>query len=166
MNRLDSFCAWLAATPASNTIKSVAWVVPAVQTVHILAVAAVITSALMINLQLLGVGGRERAVASTTNRFVSYLWWSLPVLLATGVTLIIGEPARVLKSPVFLLKMGLLIAAVSVMLVCRTPLQGGKAFWDLNGRRRWAVRCIAAASLTLWVAIIFAGRWIAYVQDA
>src|SRR5258708_22841705 len=118
----------------------------------------------MINLQLLGVGGRERAVASTTSRFVSCLWWSLPVLLATGATLIIGEPSRVLKSPVFLLKMGLLIAAVSVMLVWRAPLEGGQAFLGLNGRPHWAGPWIAALSLSLRVPYIFPAPFVPLFQ--
>jgi hypothetical protein len=164
LNLLDAFCAWLAATPASQTIKTVAWIIPAVQTVHILAVATVMTSVLLINLRLLGVNARELAIASIANRFLPYLWWPLPVLLATGVTLIVAEPSRVLKSPIFQLKMGLLIAAAGVTLVCQIPLQRDAEFWDLNAGRRWAVRFIAIASLSLWIAIVFAGRWIAYVQ--
>jgi hypothetical protein len=163
---VESLCTWLAATPASHTIKSVAWIIPAVQTVHILAVAAVITAALVTNLRLLGIGARELAMAAVTSRFLPYLWWSLPVLFATGLTLIVGEPARVLKSPVFLMKMGLLLAAAGATLGCQMPLRGDAEFWHLNGRRRRAVRLLAAASLSLWIAIIFAGRWIAYVQGA
>ena len=164
MNLLDTFCTWLAATPASQTIKTLGWIIPAVQTVHILAVATVMTSVLMINLRLLGVGARELAIASIANRFLPHLWWPLPVLLATGVTLIVAEPSRALKNPAFQLKMGLLIAAVGVTLVCQIPLQRDAEFWDLNAGRQWAVRFIAIASLSLWIAIIFAGRWIAYVQ--
>src|SRR5882762_8189959 len=119
---MDAFCDWLAATPVSHTIKSVPWIIPTVQTVHILAVAALITAALVINLRYMGVGVRTLAMASVIGRFLPYLWWSLPVLLATGLTLIVGEPARVLKSPVFLVKMGLLIAAASVTLLCQIPL--------------------------------------------
>jgi hypothetical protein len=150
----------------SHTIKSVAWIIPTVQTVHILAVAAVITATLVINLRFLGVGARELAMGSVTSRFLPYLWWSLPLLFATGLTLIVGEPARVLKSPVFLLKMGLLFAAASVTLVCQIPLRRDADFWNLNKRRRRAVWFLAVASLSLWIAIIFAGRWIAYVQGA
>ena len=163
-NRLDALCSWLAATPVSHTITSVAWIIPTVQTMHILAVAAVITAALVVNLRFLGVGARELAMGSVTRRYLPWLWWSLPVLFATGLTLIVGEPARVLKSPVFLLKMGLLIAAASVTLVCQIPLQREADFWSLKKWRRRAVWFLATASLSLWTAIIFAGRWIAYVQ--
>jgi len=64
---------------------------------------------------------------------------------------------------VFLLKMGLLVGAASVTLVCQIPLQRVADFWNLKKWRRRALWFLAAAALSLWAAIIFAGRWIAYV---
>ena len=164
LNLLDTLCSWLQATTLSQTMKTIEWLIPAVQTVHILAVATVITSVLMIDLRLLGIRARELAIGSIANRFLPYLWWPLPVLLATGVALIAAEPARTLKNPIFLLKMGLLVAAMGVTLACQIPLQRDTEFWDRDGGRRWTVRFMAIASLSLWIAIIFAGRWIAYAQ--
>jgi hypothetical protein len=166
LNSLDAFCTWLAATPVSQAIQTAEWIVPAVQTVHILAVAAVITSVLMIDLRLLGIGAREGTIASTAKRFLPFIWFALPVLLATGVTLIIAEPSRALKNPVFLAKMTLLIAAVAITVACQIPLQRDAAYWDQSAGRRRAAQLIAFASLPLWIAIIFAGRWIAYVQGS
>jgi hypothetical protein len=161
---LEPFCTWLAATPLSQTIQSVEWVIPAVQTVHILAVAAVITSALMIDLRLLGIGWQRQTLAMTARRFLPFIWWALPILAASGAVLIVAEPARALQNPVFFLKMGLLLLAAGVTLACQIPLRIDAAFWELSERRRQLARLIAVASLPLWVAIIFAGRWIAYVQ--
>lgn len=166
LNLLDAFCTGLAGTPASQTIKSVAWIIPTLQTVHILAVAAVMTSVLMIDLRLLGVGARERTIPWIAHRFLPYVWWPLPVLFATGASLIVAEPVRTLKSPVFLVKMGLLVLAVGVTLVCQVPLRRDAQHWERSASLRWAARCIAIASLSLWVAIVFAGRWIAYAQGA
>jgi len=163
---LDSFCTWLAATPLSQSIQSVEWVIPAVQTVHILAVAAVMSSALMLDLRLLGLGSRDQTVLSVAARFLPFIWWPLPLLLASGVTLIIAEPARALENPVFYLKMGLLLAAVGITLACQIPLARNAEFWGLSAGRRWAARVVASVSLPLWAAIIFAGRWIAYIQRA
>jgi hypothetical protein len=164
LNLLDALCTGLAATPASQTIKSVAWIIPTLQTVHILAVATVMSSVLLIDLRLLGVGARERTLAWIGHRFLPYVWWSLPVLFATGATLIVAEPARTLKSPVFLVKMGLLILAAGVTWLCHMPLRRDAQDWERSVSLRWAARCIAIASLSLWVGIVFAGRWIAYAQ--
>src|SRR5213592_1811151 len=96
---LDRFCSWLEQTPLSQAIQSAGWVVPTVQTVHILAIAAVLSSVLMLDLRLLGMVGRDQPLERVTNRFRPVIWWTLPILLATGVVMIIGEPARPLPHP-------------------------------------------------------------------
>ena len=107
LHSLDAFCAWLARTPLSQTLQSAEWIIPTVQTVHILAVAAVISSVLMIHLRLLGLRAREQPLAAVTARFLPFVWWPLPVLLLSGSILITAEPARSLQNPVFALKMSL-----------------------------------------------------------
>ncbi len=151
MHALDSFCTWLEATSVSRTLQTVEWIIPAVQTVHILAVASVVTSALMVDLRLLGLGLRDQSVQAVARRYLPFVWWPLPVLLASGATLIVAEPARALENPVFWLKMGLLAAAIVGTLASQRPL-------------RRSARLLAVLSLAAWVGIVFAGRWIAYVQ--
>ncbi len=164
LHSLDAFCTWLAATYISQTIQTVDWIVPAVQTVHILAVACVVTSALMVNLRLLGVRGADQPLAAIAGRFLPFVWWALPILLATGALLIVAEPARSLENPVFVLKMALLLVAAGMTLACQLPLSNNPSFWDASATRRRGARLIAVASMPLWIAIVFAGRWIAYVQ--
>src|SRR3989442_14803270 len=142
---LLDFCSWLEQTPLSQTIQSTGWIVPAVQTVHILSIAAVLSSVLMIDLRLMGLLARDQPLARVSERFRPVIWWTLPVLLATGSVMIIGEPARSLANPVFQLKMLLLLAAIAVT----------------AGLHKDS-RIIAILSLSLWVGIVFAGRWIAY----
>jgi uncharacterized membrane protein SirB2 len=161
---LQIFCQWLASTSPSQAIQSTEWIIPATQTVHIVAVAAVVTSALMIDLRLFGVRWQDQAVAAVTRRFVPFIWWSLPVLLATGAVLIVAEPARALQNPVFWLKMGLLLAAICITLACEVPMRKEARFWEVSPARRRGAQALAAISLPFWVGIVFAGRWIAYVQ--
>ncbi len=161
---LDAFCTWLAATPLSQTIQTVEWVIPAVQTVHILAVSLVMTSVLMVDLRLIGVAAAGQSMAAVARRFLPFVWWPLPVLLLTGLTLIVAEPTRALENRVFLLKMLLLAAAAAVTLAYQIPLAKNAAFWELSPGRRRAAKLVALVSLPLWVGVVFAGRWIAYVQ--
>jgi hypothetical protein len=163
---LDAFCTWLAATPASQTIQTVEWIIPAVQTVHILAVALVIASIVMVDMRLFGVGGAGETVSAVSQRYLPVVWWTLPVLLATGATLIVAEPARAIENPVFILKMGLLVSAIGVTLASQLPLRRDAEYWGHSAGRRRAARAIAALSIPLWIAIIFAGRWIAYVPGS
>jgi hypothetical protein len=166
LRSLDPFCTKLAATALSQAIQTTDWVIPAVQTVHIVAVATVITSILMVDLRFMGFAARNQPIASVANRYLPAVWYALPVLLATGATLIIAEPSRSLQNPVFLLKMGLLLLAVGMTLLCHLPLRNDAGFWEKSRLRRRSVRLIGFLSLPIWIAIVFAGRWIAYVQSA
>jgi uncharacterized membrane protein SirB2 len=159
---LDNLCAWIEQTPLSQAIQVTAWSVPAVQTVHILAIAAVMASVLMLNLRLLGVVGVDRSIAEVSARIRPVIWWTLPILLVSGLLLIIGEPVRSLENPIFQVKMLMLITVIVLTLAYQVPLTKDSHFWERSGRSI-TIKLIAIVSLALWVAIVCAGRWIAYV---
>jgi hypothetical protein len=162
---LDAFCDRLSETAVSQAIQTTEWVIPAVQTVHILAVAAVVSSILLVNLRFIGLRGRNQSIAAVTARYVPIVWYGLPILLATGATLIIAEPSRSLQNPVFVVKMALVLLAAGATLAYQIPLRRDPGFWDCSSSRRRLARLLACLSMPLWVAIVFAGRWIAYVQS-
>ena len=162
MTSIDRFCLWLEATSLSQAIQSTAWIVPAVQTIHILAIAMLAGSVLMLNLRLIRVVGIDQPLDRFSSRFLPVIWWALPILLITGAIMIIGEPARALKNPFFQLKMALLLAALGVTTLYQFLLARGGAHFEPAKSGRGAALLIAVPSLALWTAIVFAGRWIAY----
>ncbi|HLX16408.1 MAG TPA: DUF6644 family protein [Bradyrhizobium sp.] len=159
---LNEICHWIDHTVLSQSIRTAGWVVPAVQTIHILAIAVVASSALMIDLRLIGVFWASRPIEAVTARFLPLVWWPLLVLLATGIIMITAEPARSLKNPAFQLKMALLIAALTVTWLFQAFQRRNAAFGDLHSSPRAAATTLAVVSMLLWSSIIFAGRWIAY----
>jgi uncharacterized membrane protein SirB2 len=160
---LQHFAVWLAATPVSVFIQNVLWIIPAVQTVHILAIAVVMSSVAMIDLRIFGLASRTDTVAQTADRYLPWIWTALVVLAITGVTLITGEPVRSLTNPAFQLKMVLLLVAIIVTIAFQATVRRNVRFWDLSPRSAPAARVMALATLFLWFAIAIAGRWIAYM---
>lgn len=156
---LNQICQWIDQTAVSEWIKQAAWVVPTVQTIHILAIAVVASSALMLDLRLIGVFWGNRPLETVKARFLPLIWWPLLLLLATGIIMITAEPARSLKNPAFQLKMSLLIAALVVTGVFQFLHRRSGASDD---GPRAAMVTLAIVSIVLWSSIIFAGRWIAY----
>jgi hypothetical protein len=157
---LAHFCSWLQFTHLSQFLQSIDWIVPLVQTVHILAIGAVIAAIFLVTLSALGVLRAEERWAGGGTRFLPVIWWALPVLLISGVVLIIAEPTRSLRSSAFQLKMLLLIGAIFVTVRHRAGLVRAQKRPAGGARFGTAVRALLAASL--WVGVIFAGRWIAY----
>ncbi len=161
---IRAFCVWLAATPLSVMIGSTRWVVPMVQTLHILAIAIVLSSVLMIELRVLEWAGTSQSTNQVARRFLPWVLGSLAVLAITGALLIVSEPQRSLVNSAFWLKMCLLALAVTAVL----GLQ--RAQWRIVSSQEKpspagvAVRAIAFLTFFLWVAIVVAGRWIAYVE--
>jgi hypothetical protein len=162
VSALGRFCQWLEQTDPSQFIQKAGWVVPSVQTVHILAISAVAGSALILNLRLMGVLCTGQSLQSVAKRFAPVIWWSLPVLLATGTILTIGEPGRELLNPMFRIKMVLILGAMTLLAFFQTRLSRDPRRFD-GAAGRGAAFAIALASLLLWTGVVIAGRLIAYV---
>ena len=163
LSTLRAFADWLAMTPLSEVIQNVSWIIPAVQTIHIVCVAIVISSTFLVDLRILGFFSRAQPLAALSHRFLTWIWWALIVLLVTGSLLIIGEPSRSLLNPAFFAKMIMLLIVASLTAVLQRPLAANPGYWDASGGRVVTAKGIAVLSLVLWSCIVFAGRWIAYV---
>jgi len=164
LEQVAKFCDWLSLTPVSQTIQNVEWIIPMVQSVHIIAIAIVMSSVLMVDLRLMGLVGQSQPISGLARRFVPWVWWSLVALLLTGSVLIAAEPRRDLLNPVFQAKMALLLVAILVTAFFQETVRRNMAFWDQSPSRRASAWLTAVASLTVWIAIVGCGRWIAYVE--
>jgi hypothetical protein len=162
---LREFCVWLEATPLSLLLQTTTWVIPTVQTIHIVSISVVISSALVVHLHTLGLAMRSQSSAQLARRFLPWIWTALGVLLLTGTILVIGEPGRSLPNFVFQLKMVLVLVAVALTMCYQQPLRRDPIFWAATRTRRVSANTIAVVSLCVWVGIVFAGRWIAYAID-
>jgi hypothetical protein len=161
---LSEFSKWLAATPLSHIIQTTKWVIPALQTIHILSVAVVFSSAVLVDLRLWRLLNRDVPLPEVARRFLPAIWPVLLVLLITGSLLIIGEPKRSLLNSAFYLKMALLAVAIVLTAWLQWSLSSSPNFWDKNRGRRMAGQFAATLSIMVWCGILFAGRWIAYTQ--
>lgn len=161
---LHDFCLWVSQTSLSVAFQSSSWVIAATQTVHILGIAVVFTSGLMVSLKLLGVAGRDVTAGAYAARFMPWIWWALPLLLLSGAVLIISEPARSLQNTAFMLKMVLLVSVIVLMRTVQTSINRASSDGGSSAGSRTRDKLLALVSLVLWMAIISAGRWIGYID--
>jgi hypothetical protein len=156
MSLLQDFAVRLAHSPLNAAVTAQAWLVPALQVVHILAIAAVVIAVALINLRALGLIEADRSQAAVLRAWFPVVGVALVVLALTGFLLIASEPGRALFRTVFWVKLALIVTATAVTaahgLIARDPAA------------RLAPRVLAVASLLLWIGVIFAGRWIAYAD--
>jgi putative copper export protein len=155
---------WLAATPLSYTIQTTRWIIPTIQIIHILGVAVLFSSAVLVDLRIWRLLERDTPLAQVARRFLPPIWPVLLILLVTGSLLIVGEPRRSLLNSTFYLKMALLAVAIMLTAGLQRSISSSPNSWDKDRGRRLAARFAATASIAVWCGILFAGRWIAYTQ--
>ncbi|HXQ07423.1 MAG TPA: DUF6644 family protein [Bradyrhizobium sp.] len=161
---LGEFSKWLAATEVSHFIQTTTWIIPTLQTIHILCVAAVFSAAILVDLRIWRLIERDEPLPDMARRFLPTIWPVLLILLVTGSLLIVGEPRRSLLNSTFYLKMALLAVAILLTAGLQRSLSSSPNFWDRDRWRRMAGRFAATVSILVWCGILFAGRWIAYTQ--
>lgn len=161
---MEQFSAWIMTTGPSHWMQNYPGLVVYLQTIHILAIAMVLSSALMISLRMLRFTHMQ-TMMQTVHRFIPWLWIGLVVLAITGIMLILGEPKRTLNYNVaFMLKMAMLVVAVGLTTAFQLSLQANVARWEGNTRAESTTRAFAVVMLLLWFAIAVCGRWIAYAR--
>jgi hypothetical protein len=161
---LLEFATWLQSTSLSEATRSRGWVVPTLQSIHILMVGVVFISIWMIALRVLGRVRTDEPMATVWARFSPFLWGGLAVMALTGVLLTLSEPVREFMTLSFRLKMGLLVVAMISAAAFGRSVQGmvrvGSVAVELPMPSR--LRIGAIATILLWLLIILLGRAIAY----
>jgi hypothetical protein len=156
---LQQFSDWLASTGFSQAIQVNQWAIPAIQSIHILALSLVFAAAIIVALRVAGRGLAAEPLHSLSARFTHAIWWLLLVLAASGLLLIIAEPGRTLTNRMFYFKMIMLAAVIAI-----TLWLSGVARHQ-HERVSTLHRAAAAVTVMLWIGIMFAGRFIAYYES-
>ena len=129
---------------------------PIVQTVHLLGIAVIMSSVVLLDLRILGLALPSQDVQELTRRVMPWVWWTLPVMLLSGSMFVFARPRRYFTNPVFGLKFALLLPAIALAAVLH--------FVSVRKPDDWRTKLVAALSLLLWVSVVLAGRWIAYAD--
>jgi hypothetical protein len=154
---------WIANTALSGWLQNEAWVVPVSQSIHIISVSVVFGCAVMISLRLLGVSASGRSVSQLVDTLVPWMYRALTVLLLTGLVQTVAEPVRQFVTPVFWCKMLMIMCVLALTICFARAVRRNAAKWDAAApaNAKW----FALVSLSLWVSIIFCGRFIGYTWE-
>lgn len=137
---------------------------PILQTIHILAISAVMGSIVIVDLRVLGLAVPSQHI----NEMVLRLrYWTLGGVLFSffsGVWFVLARPNRYFFNPVFQIKFSLLIPALLLTFFFYWVTLREENYWSETIRRRIVGRALAFLSLLLWLGVVMAGRWIAYSE--
>lgn len=149
-------------TPLALAMATSSWVVPTMQSIHIISIAIIFMSVLIVCLRVLGVAWGGVSIRHTLDRFAPWAWTALVVLACTGIPLILAEPVRELMAISFWIKMTLLVIGIIIAVRFINHVKREPRFADTNVVADGALRRNAVITIAIWVVIIFMGRFIAY----
>jgi len=157
------FCQWLDQTAVGSTIRQSLWLFPAIETVHLLGMAALVGTITVLDLRLLGWAMPQRRVSEVTVRLLPWAWLGFGVQVVTGVLLFSSEAVKIYGNPAFRLKMLLLLLAGIQALLFQTVVSRKLPTWDDRPALPVMAKVMGMISILLWLAIVTAGRFIGFV---
>src|SRR5215471_11737376 len=154
------FCQWLDQSSVGMAIRQSLWLFPAIETVHLLGMAALVGTIGVLDLRLLGWVARGRPVSEMAGRLIPFAWLGFVAQVITGALLFSSEAVKIYGNPAFRLKMLLLLLAGLQALIFQTVISGKLAAWDERESLPVLAKVAGLSSLLLWVGVVTAGRFI------
>jgi len=156
---MPQFAQWVASLPISLWARQITWLVPMMQTLHILSIGAILSAVVMIDLRIWGVS-RSLGLAERANRFLPWIWVALIVSTLTGIALMVGSP-RSMRDAAFLAKVYMMAAATVLTIMLPFMLRWNSGYGQKDAGA--LANFVGTAAFLLWLGATFAGRgrWIA-----
>ena len=134
---------------------------PAVETVHIVGIALLVGSIVVLDLRLLGMS-RSLPLRRLAAHILPWTAASFLLIVPSGLAMFVAHAGELISNPVFALKICLLMAAGTNAGIFYAGVFRTSAQWDVDSMPPVAARAAAALSLLLWISVIACGRLLAY----
>lgn len=140
-------------------IRDSKYAMPAVQSFHLVGLTLLLTTAVVIDLRLTGLGLNSYRLSSLDRQLKPWTLGAIVLVMSSGLLIFVATPGKYVDSHPFRLKMALLCCALlfhfGVLRRFTTP--------DFVVRSRLVRAIVACLSLTLWFGVGWAGRAIAFI---
>ncbi len=153
-----SFFLWCEKTHLGLWIKNGTWTFATIETIHIMALAVLLGTLVVVDLRLLGFGMVRQSPSHLTRLMAPWTYSSLVVMVLTGICMFVSEANRLSRSGPFAFKMLLLILAVGTHFTIRAKVTG-------EGVRVGSrlPKVVAGLSIVFWFGVALAGRAIPFL---
>jgi hypothetical protein len=153
-----AFFSWCESSWLGADMRDSRWLFAVIESVHLLGLAVLGGSVVVVNLSLLGLGLGRRSSAQLWRDTRPWFLASLAVMLGTGLLLFTSEAVKLYYHEAFWVKMSaLLLALLYTATVQRRTALGDPA--RVSGLHSCGV---ALGSLLLWLLVGIGGRWIGF----
>jgi hypothetical protein len=162
MTFLHQLCLWLYDSQIGTAIRESTYMFPIIETVHVLGITLLVGTVAVVDLRLLGIVFRREKFSEVLGQILPLTWAGFVVMFISGFLLFWSEAAKSYGNPAFRIKLLLLLLVGLNPLIFHSTIYRSVTVWDDAPVAPRQARASAVFSLTLWAAIIVAGRAIAY----
>lgn len=159
---IAEFCASLEASSLATRIRESLLLFPMIESTHVIGLTMVFGTIAIIDLRLLGIASVRRPFTRIAADILKWTWAAFALTVVTGLLMFITNAGVYYQNFFFRSKMVLLVLAGINMLLFELTAGRSIRQWDKDQSAPLAGKTVAAASLALWIAIIFMGRWVGF----
>ena len=163
---LLQICQWLNDSAVGTAIRESDLMFPAIETIHVLAIALLVGTVAILDLRLLGFVLRREPVSGIAGQILPWTWAGFAIMFASGFLLFWAEAVKCYGNPAFRLKVLLLILVGLNPFIFHSTIYRRVSDWNTSQVTPVQARLAAVLSLSLWSGIIITGRAIAYFKSA
>jgi hypothetical protein len=163
---IDSVLDVLYQTTLAAEIRENELAFPWIETVHVLAITLVVGSIAAVDLRLLGLASRDRTAARVMADLLPITWIAFAFAAASGALMFISNATAYSHNVYFRAKLVLLLLAGCNMAIFQVFVERRVRATDAGARLPGAARVAALCSLSLWLLVVAAGRWIGFTMLA
>jgi hypothetical protein len=138
------------------------WLFPIIEIIHVMALAIVFGSILMVDLRLLGISSKNSQVSRLSEEMLPWTWSAFAVAVISGTLLFMSKAHIYWGNTQFRWKFVCMFLAGLNMLIFHFGIYRRVGTWDRTLPPPTAARVAGGLSVMLWVAVIFFGRWIGF----
>jgi hypothetical protein len=153
--------AWPISAAMRGEMPGTEWLFPIIETLHVMALTLVVGSIAMMDLRLLGVASRNSAVSRLSNEVLPWTWTAWSAAAVFGTLMFMAKAGTYTGNLQFRLKFVCMGLAAVNMLVFHLGAFRQVARWD-SGEPPMSARVAGALSLSLWIGVVFFGRWVGF----
>ena len=154
--------AWLEATSLATRIRDSLFLFPILESIHVIGLALVFGTIIVIDLRLLGAASSERSFQRVASDILKWTWAAFGLTALTGALMFITNAAVYYGNFYFRIKMLLLLLSGVNMLAFELTARRTVHQWDRARSAPAAGKTVAVLSLVIWIGVIFAGRLIGF----
>ncbi len=161
---LSNFAQWLQGTGIGEWMRTSVKAMPTVEAFHVMAVAVVFGSILIVDLRLLALRDTQRPYTKVSAEMLHWTWGAFVVALITGMMMFAANAVTYINNTEFWLKMLALLGAGLNMAFFQFVTIKSVGQWDQAPQPPTAARAAGALSILFWTGVIFFGRWIGFTK--